>query len=86
MDYAPTRVQQNLRQLEKFEVLYTNIVMHYYFNAGKPVPIVANKHGNAKDGASDFSTNGTFFETNAQTNCSSGQVSCTSYLPRYADW
>ena len=47
-------VYSKLKKSKHYKLLLPNILMHYYFNTGKRVPIVSSKHGNAKDGASDF--------------------------------
>ena len=44
----------NLKSSKCYTLSCPNIIMHYYFNTGKRVPIVASKHGNARDGASSF--------------------------------
>lgn len=44
----------NLKNSKYYTLSCPNIIMHYYFNTSKPVPIVASKHGNARDGASSF--------------------------------
>ena len=47
-------VYSKLKKSKHYKLLLPNILMYYYFNTGKRVPIVSSKHGNAKDGASDF--------------------------------
>ena len=47
-------VYSDLKKSKCYTLLCPNIIMHYYFNTGKRVPIVASKHGNAKDDASSF--------------------------------
>ena len=44
----------SLKKLKHYKLSLPNILMHYYFNTGKRVPIVSSKHGNSKDGACSF--------------------------------
>ena len=37
-----------MKKSKHYKLFLPNILMHYYFNTGKRVPIVASKHGNAK--------------------------------------
>ena len=47
-------VYSKLKKSKHYKLLLPNILMHYYFNTGKRLPIVSSKQGNAKEGASDF--------------------------------
>ncbi|XP_028514907.1 uncharacterized protein LOC110239267 isoform X1 [Exaiptasia diaphana] len=52
-EYA--RVYAKMRDTTTCSLLCPNIIMHYYFNTGHRVPIVADKHGNTKnENASNF--------------------------------